>query len=82
MTPPSSPAPSGSWPDGAAATAYLARIESLLKARGLKGTERRFKPLMRQIVAAFQARDMAGVTAGCDALVDAIEEQPAEGGKN
>ena len=80
MTPSPEPAPSGSWPDGAAATAYLARIESLLKARGLDGTDPRFKPLMRRIVAAFKARDMVGVTAGCDALVDAIEDRHDKGG--
>jgi len=67
---------------GAAAAAYLARIESLLKARGLNGTEPQFKPLLRKIVAAFPARDVAGVTAGCDALIDAIEDRPTEGGKN
>jgi hypothetical protein len=52
-----------------------------LKAHGLDGTDPQFEPLMRRIVAAFKARDMAGVTAGCDALVDAIEDRPAEGGK-
>lgn len=84
MTSPTGPVPSGpsgSWPDGAAATAYLARVESLMKARGLEGTDRWFKPLVRRIVAAFKARDVAGVTAGCDALVDAIEGCPG-GGEN
>ncbi len=52
-----------------------------MKARGLEGTDRWFKPLVRRIVAAFKARDVAGVTAGCDALVDAIEGCPG-GGEN
>ena len=52
-----------------------------LQARGLEGTDPRFKPLMRRIVAAFKARDTAGVAAGCDALVDAIEGRPG-GGEN
>ena len=82
MIPPPTPTPSVPWPDGAAATAYLARVESLLNARGLDGTSPQFKPLMRRIVSAFTARDMAGVTAGCDALVDAIEGQPTGDGKN
>ncbi len=62
MIPP--PPPSGYWPHGAAATAYLARVEKLLKYRGLEGTAPHFKPFMRAIVAAFEARDIDGVTAG------------------
>jgi hypothetical protein len=70
---PDAPDPKAHWPEGAQAVAYLARVQRLLDARGLTGTERELKPLMRRAVAGFGARDLAAVTAACDALVDAIE---------
>jgi hypothetical protein len=72
-------APSGSWPDGAAA-AYLSRAQSLLDAKGLDGSERAVKPLLRKIVSAFQGRDFAGVRDGCDALIDALSEMSSRHG--
>ena len=69
ITRPPAPALSESWPHGTAATAYLARDESLLNVRGLDGTDRLFRPLLRRIVDAFKTRDMAGVRVGCDALL-------------
>jgi hypothetical protein len=67
------PDPKAHWPEGALAVAYLARVQRLLDVRGLTGAERELKPLMRRAVAGFRARDLAAVTAACDALVDAIE---------
>jgi hypothetical protein len=82
------PDPKAYWPEGGQATAYLASVQRLLDLRGLTGRERELKPLMRRAVAGFGARDLAAVTAACDALVDAIEgpteprpvdeEKPAE----
>ena len=60
------------WPASAQAAAYLERVQKLLEARGLTGTERRLMPLMRKVTEAFRAQDLAGVTAACDALVDAV----------
>src|SRR6476469_6627707 len=74
------PQPAGPWPDGAAATAYLGRLQQLLDAKGLDGTHTKIKPLMRRVVKTFQARDFAELTAACDALVDVIENWPAHGG--
>ncbi len=73
--------PAKSWADGAAAVAYLGRVQKLLDAKGLDGTEAKLKPLMRKVTAAFQARDFAAFTAVCDALVNAIEAWPASGEK-
>ena len=53
-TPTQSPGP---WKDGAAATAYMGRVQKLLDTKGLDGTEAKIKPLMNRAVAAFQARD-------------------------
>lgn len=69
----------GYWPESAQAAAHLARVQALLDARGLTGAEKSLKPLVRQAAAAFQARDLAGVAAACEALVDAIEGPPAGG---
>jgi hypothetical protein len=77
MKPDFLPAASGSWPDGAAAAAYLSRVQSLLDAKGLDGSERAVKPLLRKIASAFQGRDFAGVRDGCDALIDVLSELPA-----
>jgi hypothetical protein len=74
-TQPAPEQPTGPWKDGAAATAYLARVQKMLDAKGLDGTEPKLKPLMRKAAAAFQARDYAAFTAACDALVDEIEAQ-------
>jgi hypothetical protein len=65
--------PAGPWKDQAAAVAYMGRVQSLLDAKGLDGTEAKVKPLMRRAVAAFQARDFAKLTAACDELVDVIK---------
>lgn len=65
--------PSGYWPESAQAAAYLTRVQKLLDVRGLTGAEPHLKPLMRKATAAFRARDLAAVTAACDALVDAVE---------
>jgi hypothetical protein len=70
--------PVGPWKDAAAATAYLGRVQKLLDARGLDGTEPKIKPLMKKATAAFQARDFAAFTAACDELVDVIEAQPSK----
>lgn len=78
MTP--TPQPAGPWRDGAAATAYMGRVQRLLDTMGLDGTHAKIKPLMRRVVKAFQARDFAELTAACDALVDVIENWPAQGG--
>src|SRR5207302_10199369 len=67
------PDPKAHWPEGAQAVAYLARVQRLLDLRGLTGRERQLKPLLRRAVAGFGARDLAAVTAACDAPVDAIE---------
>lgn len=61
------------WPESAQAAAHLARVQRLLDARGLTGAEPKLKPLMRKAATAFQAHDLARVTAACDALVDAVE---------
>lgn len=64
----------GYWPEGGQAAAHLARVQKMLDARGLTGTESRLKLPMRKATAAFQARDLASVVTACAALVDAIEE--------
>jgi hypothetical protein len=76
------PDPKAHWSEGAQAAAYLARVQRLLDVRGLTGQERQLKPLMRRAVAGFRDRDLAAVTAACDALVDAIEgpTEPRPGG--
>jgi hypothetical protein len=74
VTPP--PAPEKPWADRAAAVAYMGRVQQLLDAKGLDGTEAKVKPLMRRVVAAFQARDFAKLTAVCEELVDVIEDWP------
>lgn len=76
----SAPAPDY-WPEGAQAVAHLTRVQKLLSARGLDGTERHLKPLMKLAAAAFRARDLAGVAEACGALVDAIEGPPKGGQK-
>jgi hypothetical protein len=70
--------PAGPWKHQAAAVAYMGRLQQLLDAKGLDGTEAKIKPLMRRVVAAFQARDFAALTAACDELVDVIEAWPAK----
>ena len=65
--------PRGLWPAGPQATACLAGLQKLLDARGVAATDRRVKPLLRKAADAFQAHDLAGVTAACDALVDLLE---------
>lgn len=77
MTQPTSPEPAKPWADRAAAVAYMGRVQQLLYAKGLDGTEAKVKPLMRRVVAAFQARDFAEFTAACGELVDVIEGWPA-----
>ena len=72
MTAPT-PQPPGPWKDQAVAVAYLGRVQKLLDAKGLDGTEPKIKPRMGKAAAAFQARDFAAFTAACDAMVDAIE---------
>ena len=76
MKPDYLPAASGYWPDGAAAAAYLLRVQSLLDAKGLGGSEPAVEPLLRKIAAAFRGRDFAGVKDGCDALIDVRSELP------
>lgn len=69
----STPKPPDYWPESGQATAYLARIQKLLDARGLTGREPHLKPLMRKAAAAFKAHNLADVNAACDAIVDTIE---------
>ena len=77
---PTSPDPVKPWADQVAAVAYMNRVQSLLDAKGLDGTEAKVKPLMRRVVAAFQARDFAALTAACGELVDVIESWPSAKG--
>jgi hypothetical protein len=78
MSQPQPQQPAGPWKDQAAAVAYLGRIQKLLDAKGLDGTEAKIRPLMRRAVAAFQNRYFTAFTAACDALVDAIEAVPGK----
>ena len=69
--------PSNHWPHGALAAAHMARVQSLMDARGIDGTDKRLKALMRRIATAFRNRDFADLTAACNALIDVIEKWPA-----
>ena len=63
--------PSPSWP--------FFRPADHLDVRGVDGTDKRLKALLRRVTTAFRTRDFEALTNACDALIDLIENWPTGG---